>query len=239
MNISTDAFRFCKKLTRVDFPAELGDNTTSYYALSTRAFYGCENLETVTFSPDCQNSIRIYSQVFDKCYKLKNIELPSTLTYIGAAAFKDTAIESITIPASVTTMQKAYVYNYLEDGSSAPGSMNMGGQFYGCTQLKTVVFEGAVATIETNAFDGCTALTSLTFNTNTITTISDYAFKNCTALTSITLPTSVTSFGVGVFDGWTATQVINANRTEVQSYQWSVLWNKGCLATVVYSSPVV
>ncbi len=234
LNISSDAFRFCKKLTRVDFPAALGDNSTSYYALSTRAFYGCENLETVTFSPDCENVIRIYGQVFDKCYKLKNIELPSTLTYLGYGALKDTAIESITIPASVTSMPKGYCYDYVEDSNNSQGSLNIGGQFYGCTQLKTVVFEAAVETIETNMFDGCTALTSITFNTNTITKISDYAFKDCTALTSITIPKSVTSFGVGVFDGWTATQVINANRTEVESYQWSVLWNKDCLATVEY-----
>ena len=233
LNISSDAFRFCKKLTRVDFPAALGNNS-SYYALSTRAFYGCENLETVTFSPDCENSISIYAQAFDKCYKLKNIELPSTLIYLGYGAFKDTAIESITIPASVTSMPKGYIYDYLEDGTSGSGSLNIGGQFYGCTQLKTVVFEAAVATIETNTFDGCTALTSITFNTDTITKISDYAFKNCTALTSITLPRSVTTFGVGVFSGWTATQVVNANRTELESYQWSVLWNKDCLAQIVY-----
>lgn len=239
LNISSDAFRFCKKLTRVDFPAALGDNTTSYYALSTRAFYGCENLETVTFSPDCQNSIRIYGQVFDKCYKLKNIELPSTLTYIGGGAFKDTAIESITIPASVTSMPTATIYNYLEDGSTGSGSKSMGAQFYGCTQLKTVVFEGAVEKIETNTFEGCTALTSITFNTDTIKTFGNYAFKDCTALTNITLPKSITTFGVGVFDGWIASQVINANRTELESYQWSVLWNKGCPATIVYGSPVV
>ena len=98
---------------------------------------------------------------------------------IASNAFRDkTALTSVTIPHSVTTL-----------GASA---------FHGCTALISVTIGNSVTTIGASAFYGCTALTSVTIGNN-VTTIGSYAFYWCTALTSVTIPDSVTSIGEYAF----------------------------------------
>ena len=50
------------------------------------------------------------------------------------------------------------------------------------------------------AFDGCTALKSITMSKNT-SRIGSYAFRDCNSLASITIPDSVTSIGNAAFSG--------------------------------------
>ena len=63
-------------------------------------------------------------------------------------------------------------------------------------------YEGVSITIGENAFDGCTALTTLSLPENVVS-IGENAFRNCTGLTSVTIPNSVTSIGDGAFSGCT------------------------------------
>lgn len=71
--------------------------------IDKRAFYLCGNLTTVEFSPNSKLT-HIEDYAFRCCYKLKNIELPSSLTYIGKRAFSNTSINHITIPNNVKTI---------------------------------------------------------------------------------------------------------------------------------------
>ena len=83
-------------------------------------------------------------------------------------------------------------------------------------------------------FEGCDALESITFNTNGLKTLDNQAFKGCTSLMNLTIPASLKTFGTEIFSGWTSAQKINTNKTEAQTYVWSVLWKKDCAATIVY-----
>ena len=56
-----------------------------------------------------------------------------------------------------------------------------------------------MTTIGTNAFEGCTGLTTITIP-NSVTDIYGHAFSKCTRLTSVTIPNSVTSIGSTVFE---------------------------------------
>ena len=88
------------------------------------------------------------------------------------------SLESIVIPASVTTFSN--------------------GCFRNCTNLSSVTFLGSGITIfEGYLFNNCTSLTSITIP-NSVTTLSGGCFSG-TGLTSITIPNSVTYMGNGVF----------------------------------------
>ena len=72
--------------------------------------------------------------------------------------------------------------------------------FSGCSSLTSVTIGDGVTTIGVSAFDRCSSLTSLTIG-NGVTTIWEYAFDGCSSLTSITIPNSVTEIGTSAFSG--------------------------------------
>ena len=108
--------------------------------------------------------------------KILSAVIKDKVTLISAEAFayNCSALTSVSIPNSVTTIKfAAFAY---------------------CTSLTSVTIPNSVKTIEDYTFSECKALTSVVIP-NSVTTIDLYAFSHCTALTSITIPSSVTSLG--------------------------------------------
>ena len=64
--------------------------------------------------------------------------------------------------------------------------------------IKTVIIEEGVTSIDNYAFDGCGSLTSVTIP-NGVTYIGESAFNGCSGLTSVTIPNSVTRIGSSAF----------------------------------------
>ena len=110
------------------------------------------------------------------------------MTSIGVESFYDTALTSIIIPNSVTTI-----------GISAFDTDRL---------LASVTIGNSVTSIGIGAFDTDRLLASVTIG-NSVTSIGDSAFANDTALTSITIPNSVTSIGVDAFSGDTGLTLSN------------------------------
>jgi hypothetical protein len=75
--------------------------------------------------------------------------------------------------------------------------------FQGCTGLTSVTISNGATTIGNYAFSGCTILTSVTIPSS-VTTIGEGVFQSCTSLTSVTIPSSVTTIGYGVFQSCTS-----------------------------------
>ena len=117
--------------------------------------------------------------VFTAASNLKEIELPTELSVIGAQEFWIcTSLERIEIPAGVSVI-----------GANA---------FQDSTSLTEVVIKGEITSIEQYAFDGCTALTKIDLP-NSVSVIEKYAFYECTALTEITLSKSLSEVGEFAF----------------------------------------
>ena len=80
------------------------------------------------------------------------------------------------------------------------------------TTITSVTIANTITGIEDSAFEGCTALTKVTFNKDsTCTSIGKNAFKGCTALKNIynsttggIIPKSVVTIGSGAFSGCTS-----------------------------------
>jgi len=98
-------------------------------------------------------------------------------TYRYEGGFAGTAITSITVPGSITTIG-AYVFS-------------------DCENLDSVILENGVTTIGENAFNS-SHFRSITIPAS-VTSIGRYAFSRSYGLTSLTIPASVTSIGDSAF----------------------------------------
>lgn len=72
--------------------------------------------------------------------------------------------------------------------------------FNGCSGLTSIAIPNSVITIGNYAFYNCMRLTSITIP-DSVTSIGDYAFYYCSSLTSITIPNNVTSIANYSFRG--------------------------------------
>ena len=107
-------------------------------AIGEEAFYGCENLVSVTI-PNSVTSIGLAA--FASCTRLKSVTLSNSLKIIGRYAFSDCkSLRTITIPNSVTT---------IEDYA-----------FQGCSNLTTASVPKTVKTIGIDVFNKCPKLNS-------------------------------------------------------------------------------
>lgn len=130
-----------------------------------------------------------------------NYQVPDGIRIIGVAAFARAAFTSLTIPASVTSLQeRAFEFCPQLTALVIPDTVTSLGVacFQYCDQLASVRVGRGITTLPANAFASCTKLSSVHLP-DTLRTIGDGAFGACPALRRITIPVSVRSLGVGVF----------------------------------------
>lgn len=158
---------------------------------------------------------------------LYSLILPNTITEIKSSALSNCpGLESITIPASVTTIGSTVFRSQLRSVEFAPSSQltTISSSAFKGTSIESFVAPASLTTLGANAFENCTSLISVTLSVprignyafkgctslatvtlqNGVTTIGNYAFEGCTALKNVTIPTGVTSIGSYAFNGCSA-----------------------------------
>ena len=79
------------------------------------------------------------------------------------------------------------------------------------TALKSVDLKGLNVSLSSEAFAGCTALTSVK-GLNGLTTIPEYCFEGCTSLTSFEIPNNITSIESNAFENCSNLTQITINK---------------------------
>ncbi len=152
--------------------------------------------------------------IFENWTQLKTFDF-GCLTFLDYGFLANTGLENVVLPASITNLNN--------------------GVFQNCLSLKTVKIEGAITTMGSNQFGGCTALTSLDLGASTV--IGGQMCKGCTSLESIVIPSTITSIGNEAFSGCTGLE--NAKISEGITVVGENMFN-GCssLASVELPSTI-
>ena len=200
--INQNAFKDCTELTSIT----IGDSVTS---IGSQSFHGCTGLTSVTIGSGVTS---IGSSAFYGCTGLTSITIPDSVTSIGVGAFAGcTGLTSIIVVEGnskyhsagnclIETATKTLLSGCKTSEIPSDGSVTSIGSdaFRGCTGLTSITIPDSVTSIGEDAFFGCSGLTNITIP-DSVTSIGRYAFMNCTGLTNITIPDSVTSIGDRAF----------------------------------------
>ena len=183
----------CNWLTSITIP----ESVTS---IGGGAFGNCSGLTTVNWNATACTSAGLLSNypVFDNCSNLKTVNIGNNVTIIPSEVFRGcTGLTSITIPGSVKNIGESAFSGCTEltsiivvKGNSKYHSAEnclietaTNTLILGC-KTSVIPTDGSVTSIGTEAFRGCTGLTSITIP-DSVTSIDYRAFYNCTGLTNI------------------------------------------------------
>lgn len=215
--IGNAAFRD-SSVTSVTIPASVTE-------IGANAFAGCTNLTSVHYAGDW-SKLTIQSgnpavedaaneQLFDFEFTPDNtaviviryegtaadVTIPSRykgkpVTMIDHAAFHNSAVTSVTIPDSVTSIpDSAFGFCSQLTNISIPNSVTYIGfsAFNSCTSLKSITLPSSLSTIQSSAFYNCGNLETIRIPVS-VTFIGNYAFAGCPSSMTVTYPGSKTQW---------------------------------------------
>ena len=238
--IGEAAFQDNTTITSVTIPASVTE-------IGSNAFAGCTNLTSVNYAGDWSN-LTIQSgnpavqdaaneQLFDFEFILNNtavivnsyngtaadVTIPSRykgkpVTAINNAVFPNSAVTSVTIPDSVTSIHDVSFFNCSQlTNISIPNSVTYIGYsaFSYCTSLKSITLPSSLSTISRALFSGCSQLTTIHIP-DSVSSIQFYAFHDCENLKTIRIPVSVTSIRDFAFDGCPSSMTVTYPGSKTQ-----------------------
>ena len=145
--IGNYAFYNCKQLKKVNLTSyveiyaysfayctfESFDFSKVYY-IGNNAFEGCENIRFA----DLSNAYFVDNSVFENCTALSEVVFGDSISWIGMAAFRNTALTEVNVGGDYTVVDE--------------------GAFQNCPDLKRVNFNDGVYSLGEYLFTGCPSL---------------------------------------------------------------------------------
>lgn len=159
--------------------------------------------------------------------------LPATGSVaIGDCAFAGSAIRTLTVPASITSIGQGAFSNCANLTDVTLYDAKSGGYiFNNCPQLASVNL-GCTSAIGNSDFAMCPKLRTIS-NTERLTTIGDSSFKGCTSLESFFFYWGLTSIGESAF-AYTSLKEADMGTTRLQTIgPWAFAYNSK-LTTVTF-----
>lgn len=170
---------------------------------------GNTSIKKVTFGGKCT---AVYSNMFENCTSLTEINIPETVTSLGSNAFANTGIASLdlhggiaTIPSSCFQGCKSLTTVKINEGTTFIDALAFNG-----SPVSSLELPASLTTIGKQAFNNC-ALTGDIVLPVAVARINDQAFAGNTAMTTIALPASLANLGEGVFKGCTGLTAITVD----------------------------
>lgn len=193
-SIGNYAFGNCTGLKNIELPS-------SVTKLDYGAFKGCTALTSITLH---DNITQIDEEAFLDCTGLATLTVGKGLQSIGHGAFNGCSNLS-----SIEVSDENPVYHSAGNCIIITENKEL---IVGC-KTSRIPADGSVTRIKTNAFRGCSSLTSIEIP-NTVTHIGFAAFFGCSGLESIVIPDSVIGIGDTAFsncDSLTSIKVADGN----------------------------
>lgn len=132
--------------------------------------------------------------------KIRSIEIPDSVKYIGQRAFEDcTSLHTVVLGAGVETIEMMAFQNTALESVQMPKSLRTIGEsaFRGCTNLTAVTLNEGLTTLGICAFSGA-PISTITLP-KTLRNMNGSVFGDCKNLKTVTIEDGVTVIGAGAF----------------------------------------
>lgn len=196
--IGSNAFAGCTNLTIVNYA---GDWSNLTIQSGNPAVQDAANapLFVFEFIPPDNTAVIVTDYKYNGA--AADVTIPSRyqgkpVTTIGHAAFFNSAVTSVTIPDSVTSISdEAFINCPKLTNISIPNSVTYIGfsAFSSCTSLKSITLPSSLSFISGALFLGCSQLTTIHIPVS-VTSIGNNAFADCPSLMTVTYPGSKTQW---------------------------------------------
>ena len=196
--IGSNAFAGCTNLTSVNY---IGDWSNLTIQSGNPAVQDAANapLFDFEFIPPDNTAVIVTNYKYNGA--AADVTIPSRyqgkpVTTIGHAAFFNSAVTSVTIPDSVTSISdEAFINCPKLTNISIPNSVTYIGfsAFSSCTSLKSITLPSSLSFISGALFLGCSQLTTIHIPVS-VTSIGNNAFADCPSLMTVTYPGSKTQW---------------------------------------------
>ena len=208
--IGSIPFYGCTKLSLTEYEGAhyVGNRTNPYLVL----------VQYKTGATSCTVNSKtkiISSNAFNRATALEYISIPKSVKFISDAFFLCTSLTNIDVAVDNTEYKTIDGSLYSKDGKILvqyatgkkdasfviPDGVEVIGPYavaHALSLTDVVVSEGVI-TISKNAFDGCTSLSNVDFESTQLASIHGYAFQSCSSLKEIVIPEGIETLNVATF----------------------------------------